>query len=786
MRFVRDAALTGERGRAMPASPARAGERHRSGKGHATGRRRLPRVTRGLCCIGTAFALAAAGSAAAQSGTQTVYVDWIQSSDRERVILNAYRMRGGEAADVSGLLIERRPERASHPRLYAESGPYYASDASRAFLTLLGSAADTTLARIAYRSGMYPERPHPRPLTLAEWGRLLDYLLQDSLVIGTGERRVQVRQVPQRLQNLASAEYQNALKASGPQPILPHLLRGLVLTSDGTRERVDFDTVRLGSAASRTVLVRNFGLRRARVTPSVRGGSGFSLRRAGPIVLAPGDSARIEVAFRPGGIGLTRAELHLGPDRSSLAPVRVSMVAAGASGGANWSWRVLAFAAIMGMVAAGLLLARRGIGPVLLRASRFRRRPRAKTGALDPAQDRLSRGAEAARDVARQLELLGSDLAHARSLWHEHQAFVERLERIFPEFTASEQTPREPQLLDYIERLETRRRVQWEQITQATKDRMAAQAESQRLRQLYDQARESLANSEATCERLAVECGALKQDLLKAEIMRDQTEARRIDLEEEREALTNERQRLADILNLGKDPPSSTLQQRIEELGPAVSPQFLWHFKQLLRDLEGIFRLVEDQAAGEREIGRTVASILGGENGNGGIVALRQRLERPEELQKLVKLAQIDELWTLSPERFYETVVVPHFIPILNNIARLHLYAGIQQPNLNVARWLAEEVGVEPRLLYRAYALIEMRLESDFGVQLRTVRLFEERFHRGEHQAASFAPIHRILPHASNAIGQLAPDTIYDLGSIGYSVNGVPRVQPSVSYVTPR
>ncbi|HET7228697.1 MAG TPA: hypothetical protein VFJ16_01710 [Longimicrobium sp.] len=234
----------------------------------------------------------------------------------------------------------------------------------------------------------------------------------------------------------------------------------------------------------------------------------------------------------------------------------------------------------------------------------------------------------------------------------------------------------------------------------------------------------------------------------------------------------------ARLLQLPEAASYAELQDRLTRLTPTLRPAYLLSFVQLLTDLERLFTTVCNQARDE-PLRLAAQGILRGERGNGGLRALRNDLEDPDRLLGMLQLQNPSDLWDLPWRRFQEKIVAGGFIQILNNIARLGLYAGIRHPYVDVAQVL-ENSGVDPRLLDRAYGMVALRLESDYRMVLRTPSLFHDQFHSGTHVRADYTVIERILPFVANPIGRLGSGVIYDLESVGYSVDGVEVKLPSV------
>ncbi|HET7462567.1 MAG TPA: hypothetical protein VFJ82_15040 [Longimicrobium sp.] len=259
---------------------------------------------------------------------------------------------------------------------------------------------------------------------------------------------------------------------------------------------------------------------------------------------------------------------------------------------------------------------------------------------------------------------------------------------------------------------------------------------------------------------------------------RAEVEARVADLSNRYTEAEAKRVSFARLLQLPDAAPYAELQDRLTRLTPTLRPAYLLSFVQLLTDLERLFTTVCNQARDE-PLRLAAQGILRGDRGNGGLHALRNDLEDPDRLLRVLQLQNPADLWDLPWRRFHEKVVVGGFMQILNNIARLGLYAGIRHPYVDVAQVL-ENSGVDPRLLDRAYGMVALRLESDYRMVLRTASLFHDQFHSGTHVRADYTVIERILPFVANPIGRLDSGVIYDLESVGYSVDGIEVKPPSV------
>jgi hypothetical protein len=256
----------------------------------------------------------------------------------------------------------------------------------------------------------------------------------------------------------------------------------------------------------------------------------------------------------------------------------------------------------------------------------------------------------------------------------------------------------------------------------------------------------------------------------------------------EQEKLGARLQAVAEVLELSDEMVSDAgwpeTQRRLPELRDGGRPRYLWAFEQLVADLTAIFDEIAPRA-GEGRLRTAVNAVLNGSNNNAGLGRLAAELERGA-LAKRMGLAHPRELRTLPAERFYRDFVDPWFRPVIDNIAKLGLYARSRSPEIGMGQRLSRE-GVDPALLERALALIETRMRMDFGVEVHMVQLFEERFDGTRHETASHSTLRHTLPDLEASIRRLPPDTIYDITSVGLRSDrlGV-SVRPVVAWVASR
>lgn len=253
-----------------------------------------------------------------------------------------------------------------------------------------------------------------------------------------------------------------------------------------------------------------------------------------------------------------------------------------------------------------------------------------------------------------------------------------------------------------------------------------------------------------------------------------------------REKLALRLNAVAEVLELSHEMMSDAgwpeTQLRLPALRDGNNPRYLRNFEQLVADLTAIFEEIE-RRAGEGRLAAAVSAVLGGSNNNAGLRAVAAELDR-ESLAERLGLGHPRELRTLGVERFYREFVDTQFKPIIDNIAKLGVYARSRSPEFGMGQLLTRE-GVDPVLLERALALIETRMRVDFGIEVNTVRLFEERFDRSRHDTATHSTLRHTLPDLEASIRRLPSETIYDLTSVGLRSDGLGvSVRPVVAWVT--
>lgn len=764
-----------------------------------------------------AAALLAAAPAAAQD---TVRVEWAVSPDRSLVILNAYAVRGSRPVpeSVQGLLIERDPAAADTTR-YALASPEaaYASVEARPFLEALGVSEDVLdeLANGSKGSDVKGE------FDVQEWKRLLERLLVDrGMEIRQDARRVIVRPVAEPVLSLAAADLAVMFGARDPHPVLPHLKSGLVALSGGSDpgrrpDVVDFGPIAVADTGNAGRFLVNYGVRPVETELGLSEGAedaGFSAGGVQTLLVPPGDSVPVSLLFIPKQAGPQDAtlEFRIAGEEEAL---QVSLTGEGTSPGLfarSWEWMmarlgwllaILAGAIVVILIAAAVAARNRGVRLAL---------PRFGRGATVPTPVPPTTGWQPDQP-ATPPALLATRPDDASTRWHlvsARQAIEDLLAALDGEPGSADggreaddggargggRGRKEGRAAEDLRQLRKLEREREEQVAARARldDRVRElTAEGERLngelRTLEaDHAR--LAQQVTSLSNVQTENTALARQ--KAEAEESLAAARRdvTRLAGEQGKLGARLHAVAGVLELSDEMVSDAgwpeTQRRLPELRDGGKPRYLWAFEQLVADLTAIFDEIAPRAGAGR-LGAAVNAVLAGSNNNAGLRTVAAELER-STLAGHMGLAHPRELRTLPAERFYRHFVDRRFRPVIDNIAKLGLYARSRSPEIGMGQRLFRE-GVDPALLERALALIETRMRLDFGVEVHMVQLFEERFDGTRHETASHSTLRHTLPDLEASIRRLPPDTIYDITSVGLRSDrlGV-SVRPVVAWVASR
>lgn len=738
-----------------------------------------------------AVLLAAVPSLARAEPGDTVRVEWAASANGSLVILNAYAVRGGKPVpeSVRGLLIERDPaalpDTAKHRHPFANRESAYASAEGALFLRGLGFS-ETTLDALANDGGSSQATDQ---FDVQEWSRLLNQLFEKKEIV-EGPHRVIIQEVAVPVQGVFADELNALFSGNDNTPVLPHLRSGRIALARGQQHGARTDSIDFGSIAlqERTVIQRylkNYGTRPVETELSFSDSdpdaeAAFSAEGVQRLEVPPGDSVPVSLVFAPKQSGPQVDTLDFLVDGARAA--QVILTGSGMSTPGIVA-RVLEWIAARAALLAGLLaftlavvIGRkrgvtlglpwrreppiplpdppgatlnsswdRGPTPPTLDPSGTEPRPHDPFASMPkPPAGRPGDAAVRQRLVAARNEIdealaeLGgsvpptggsraADLRRLRELERERESFIEA----------------QPLLEERIRTL--------------TEAQEAVRAENNTLRAEKAAAQETLAT-------------------LRGEVNR---------LYGEREKLALRLRAVAEVLELSDEMVSDAgwpeTQRLLPELGDGGKPRYLWNFEQMVADLTAIFEEIGLQA-GEGRLAAAVNAVLGGSNNNAGLRMVATELER-KSLVSHLGLGHPRELRTLGADRFYRDFVDRRFRPIIDNIAKLGLYARSRSPEFGMGQRLTRE-GVDPALLERALALIETRMRADFGVEVDTVRLFEERFDRSRHDTASHSTLRHTLPDLEASIRRLPSETIYDITSVGLRSDGLGvSVRPVVAWV---
>lgn len=765
-----------------------------------------------VCALAAALALAAVYPWRALLGQQSkVHLVWVESGSW--VILNTYTLdANGIPTGIAGLLIERHPDRLPSEGVKHElSQTFYATTRSDSLRRLLMEGDSVLVRSVGKTAATAGLSTNPPPLQRPEWSILLDSL---EARIGRDEGNLVVERIPSQYRDNLRSELDSLFESGGsPNPVLPYL-RGVVLIDGNSRDKtLDFGAVEVGDSTKKSLILKNIGMGRAsfvlRINPPSRW---FWIVGDTSWTLNPGREATIEIEARPNTLGQATASFSVAGEDGTIVPVTATARAM-ASDHTPLPWKWIVVGALALLTAAGTTAwGRRRLAKVLVRAAEWLHPP-PPLPRPDPHGDRvkLTMAVSSTRDAAQRLEAIAGILETASSAQARHDNLRARvvslareptdaegasddelfgsltteisglrgletsLTEFFPAAGQADPPRRSEALVNAVQELRS------DSAKLEAERKSREEAEGQR-----DEAKGELARVNGKYADLEKSLHDAKKELEQIELKRNKLDGQLKQLQGDHAALTQQHQELngyriaiAEMIWLGPDATYPEIQRRFSELAAGLMPAYILKFEQLVVDLRAIFQRVKQQARVEG-IENVANAILVGEAGNGGIQLLLGKLKDPAKLLLLLGLERRSDLWHLDRDAFYDRVVSREFKPILDNVARLSLYAGIRKP-LDVARKLEEESGIDARLLDRAFGLIELRLEEDFGVQLRTVKLFEEQFQDGKHVSAQYSVIERLLPFVKNAVTDLSQDTIYDITSVGYSSARL-NVQPCVSY----
>jgi len=779
-------------------------------------------VGRWRASLMVALALAAAHPAQVAAGQRSkVHVVIVESE--AWVILNAYVR--DDPTEIAGLLIERLPSKIPRDSArYSYSTTFYAVEVSDSLRRLLSLSGDPLLARVAQEAKAHPDiagaavgdgrDPAQRPpLQRPEWEQLFVDL---KARIGDSDGQLVVDTVPQALRSVIRDEIEDLFRQRNPNPVLPHLRWGVVMLSNPSDTVVDFGTVRVGKRETRTLRIRNAGLVRADFTIVAPEDTSFTIAEDTPRSLGAGDSVDVTMQVLPGRLNLSPARLLIRGVGTTIASVNAKMNVEVTEGNSfPWKWIAGAVALLLAVLAVGTKRRRQRTGRLFRAINDGLREP-------GPEGATVLVVSASARELARRLETLSGKLDSAGAVQAKYDDLRSRLNALLPEAGVDEGHLDDEALLGRAAAALSGTRALDAKVgelfpTLAQTDPTQREALANAVQKLHDehqelsghlsrtrdelhreqtsrvQAETLYAESTQKVAGLEEERGVLLEDLKSSRDAQERIagertvlDARLLQLNADHALATQklgelgqQRSDLAEMLRLSPEATYPEIQRRLSELSAGLRPAYIRNFEQLVVDLQAIFLRIQQQArAGE--VGRAASAILVGATGLGGVRLLLDHLRDPHKVLELLGIRRVSELADLDRDTFFDRVLSTGFGTIVDDVTRLSLYARIRRPGLDVAQKLEGE-GIDPHLLDRAFGLIEQRLEVDFGVRLRTVRLFEEQFQDGQHASSEFSVIESILPYVGTVLGKLERDTIYDITSVGYSSARV-NVQPSVSY----
>jgi hypothetical protein len=742
------------------------------------------RCTRRAAAVAVVLLAAFPSAARCAEPEDTVRVEWAASANGSLVILNAYAVRSGKLLpeSVHGLLIERDPAAAPTHR-YPLVNPMdaYAPEGGP-FLRGIG-LSEITLDTMA-NGGVSSQ--FTNQFDVGEWTGLLKRLLVEKAEIVEGAHRVIIQKVDLPVQRVFADELNGLFSGHDDTPVLPHLRLGRIALLRGPdgglqKDSIDFGSVALDQHGSVVRYLKNYGARPVETKLSVSdeaSQAGFSAGAVQTLVVPAGNSVPVSLVFAPRQEGPHGGTLDFLVNGISVA--QMTFAGRGVSPGIlprvrEWAAaRAELLLGLLALVLAILVAWKRGVtlglpwgGRQTIPMHDLERTEPSPHYPLTPSAGRPEHAA-----VRRQLFTARHAIEDALAALGEDPV---------PPGDKRADDLRRLRTLEHAESAEARSGLEARIGTiMAERDGLAAQVRT------LEGERASLTQQVRALEVVQAENGILRTQKTAAE---DTATSLRGDvnrLSGEHEKLRARLNTVAEVLELSDDMVSDggwpETERRLPELGDGGKPRYLWNFEQLVGDLTAIFEEIALQA-GEGRMAAAVSGVLSGSNNNAGLRTLNAELKR-EGLARHLGLGHSRDLRDFSADRFYRGFMDGRFRPIIDNIAKLGLYARSRSPEFGMGQRLTRE-GVDPALLERALALVETRMRVDFGVTVDTVRLFEERFDSSRHDTASHSTLRHTLPDLEASIRRLPPETIYDITSVGLRSEGLGvSVRPVVAWVT--
>jgi hypothetical protein len=700
--------------------------------------------------------LAAVACAAPPAAAQdTVHVDWMLSSDRKLVVLNAYRLDDGRIAgdSVGALLIERVPDGSATGRYGIVNGAY-ADSAAAPFFGMLGLSEPTMHKLTAPTGDAYRLRPD-------EWTMFFGKVLaSDSVVIADSGRVVIFREAPLMVRRTAASWLADVVRSDTSQPVFPHLQSGWI-ASVAEADTFALDSAAIANRASVSIVLRNYGSQPATadlVLDSAATAAGFRLNHE-RLSLTAGEQDSVQLAFSGEQLGRHAGGLEV--RNAAGPPVRLSVVANVVELPAQLGWleRFIGWlktplgipvVAVVALAIAAFVM-RRKLADVIRRRKKAKSRVEGSTSSTSVGVH-VNHVKEAFQQTIVQLERslehierLERENAATASLRREHEAVVGVLREAYPD--------------DFPEV-----RVSADDVLPVVQERLASLLQDARSRQGLADERDRLAGELESARSELVEARAARETAEEAARMAAEREAA---LSGERDQATDRLRAFADALQLAPERlerlDDTETQSELAALRQGYRPAFLVGFQGLIDDLVDIYRQVDAQAA-EGKLRNSVRAMLHGPRGDTGLLALREKLVSEPMLLDALGLRRASELRDLTMEAFYERVMARDFKVILDEITRLGLYARIRDPE--VEKWFTDEK-VNLELLDRALHLVETRLRTDFELRMRTVPLFRTHFEDGKFVSAEGANLLHLRPELDSTVRGLKHGTIYDIVSVG-------------------
>lgn len=159
------------------------------------------------------------------------------------------------------------------------------------------------------------------------------------------------------------------------------------------------------------------------------------------------------------------------------------------------------------------------------------------------------------------------------------------------------------------------------------------------------------------------------------------------------------------------------------------------------------------------------ALMLHGEGEQKGIAWLWSIMKDEDKLTVLLRFDNVENMWDAPAEQYARRLVIPHFLPMLHPLVRLHHYCSTP---LHSLRENMERQGIAYEEVKETMSRVSSLLSHDFDIHITSVSLFSDFFDPEKHRDGLSTRMELYFPHLYAALQARPSGILTDITAAGF------------------